>query len=187
MEHLGTRTLETERLLLRRFTQEDAEAIYHNWASDSEVTKYLTWRPHADLEVTRGFLAEWQAAYERPDYYLWAIVPREVGEPIGSISVVRQDDDLRMVHIGYCIGTKWWHRGYMSQALGALIRYFFEEVGINRVESRHSVLNPNSGAVMQTCGLRYEGTKRQGDRCNSGISDSVEYAILAEDYFAARK
>lgn len=183
MEHLGTRTLETPRLLLRRFTMEDAEAMYSNWASDPVVTEFLTWPPHESVEASQEILREWIAAYERPDYYHWAIVPREAGEPVGGISTVGRDNNIQMVHIGYCIGTAWWHRGMMSEALAAVVKYFFEEVGVNRVESRHSVLNPNSGAVMQKCGLRYEGTKRQGDCCNHGISDSVEYAILAQDYF----
>ena len=52
MDHKGTVTLETERLQLRCFTEEDAESMYRNWASDPEVTKYLTWPPHADVNVT---------------------------------------------------------------------------------------------------------------------------------------
>ena len=68
-----------------------------------------------------------------------------------------------MVHIGYCISKKWWNKGITSEALKALIKYFFEEVGVNRVESRHDPSNPNSGKVMMKCGMKYEGTIREAD------------------------
>ena len=62
--------------------------MYKNWASDPEVTKFLTWPTHPSVEVSRKINASWVASYEKPDYYQWAIVPKELGEPIGSISVV---------------------------------------------------------------------------------------------------
>ncbi|GHV11112.1 hypothetical protein FACS1894219_01730 [Clostridia bacterium] len=183
MAHKGTVTLETERLILRRFTPGDAEAMFRNWASDPEVTKYLMWQPHPDVIVTEHILNEWIPQYEKPDYYHWTIVPRDLGEPAGTIAAVRQSDDDRMVHIGYCIGKTWWRRGYMTEALTEIVRFFFEEVGVNRVESRHDPRNPNSGKVMQKAGMRYEGTSRQSDHNNQGVCDAVNYAILAEDYF----
>jgi ribosomal-protein-alanine N-acetyltransferase len=88
-----------------------------------------------------------------------------------------------MVHIGYCIGKAWWRQGCTSEALTALIRFFFEEVGVNRIETRHDPRNPNSGAVMMKSGLKFEGTLRQSDWNNQGLCDAAYYAILAEDYF----
>lgn len=88
MKHLGTRELETERLLLRRLTVADAEAMYHNWASDEEVTRFLSWPANESVQVTEATLKHWASEYEKDDFYHWAIVPKEVGEPIGTISVV---------------------------------------------------------------------------------------------------
>jgi ribosomal-protein-alanine N-acetyltransferase len=65
-----------------------------------------------------------------------------------------------MAHIGYCIGRKWWHSGITSEALESVIQFLIEEVGLNRIESRHDPRNPNSGAVMKKCGMKYEGTLR---------------------------
>ena len=59
MNHQGTKTIETERLILRRFTMEDAPAMYRNWASDPEVTKYLTWPAHSSVEVSQQVLRDW--------------------------------------------------------------------------------------------------------------------------------
>ena len=92
--------------------------MFRNWASDPEVTKYLTWPAHANVDVTRAVLKDWTAAYASQNYYQWAIVLKENGEcPIGSISAVGLNDDLSIVHIGYCLGQRWWHRGIMSEAL----------------------------------------------------------------------
>jgi ribosomal-protein-alanine N-acetyltransferase len=88
-----------------------------------------------------------------------------------------------MVHIGYCIGKRWWHRGITSEALEILIKYFFENIGVNRVEARHDPNNPNSGKVMEKCGMKYEGTMKQADKNNQGICDYCEYGVIAEDYF----
>ncbi|MGN1029213.1 MAG: GNAT family N-acetyltransferase, partial [Bacilli bacterium] len=154
MKDLGTKTIETERLILRRFKMEDAEAMYKNWASDAEVTKFLTWPLHSSNEVTKKVLQDWINNYEKDDFYQWAIILKENGEePIGTISVVDKDEEVNMVHIGYCIGTKWWNRGVTSEALMAIIKFFIKEVGVNRVESRHDPNNPNSGKVMMKCGM----------------------------------
>lgn len=184
MKNLGTKTIETERLILRRFKMEDAEAMYKNWASDAEVTKFLTWPLHSSNEVTKKVLQDWINNYEKDDFYQWAIILKENGEePIGTISVVDKDEEVNMVHIGYCIGTKWWNRGVTSEALMAIIKFFIKEVGVNRVESRHDPNNPNSGKVMMKCGMKYEGTMRQADINNQGICDYSMYGILAKEYF----
>ena len=184
MEHKGTVPLETERLVLRRFLPEDAEAMFRNWANDPEVTRFLTWSAHAEVAVSRAVLQRWADAYVNLKEYQWAMVPKAEGEPIGSIAVVAQSDAVRMVHLGYCIGQKWWRQGYTSEAFCALVRFFFEEVGVNRVEARLDLRNPNSGFVMRKAGLTLEGIGRQADYNNQGLCDVANYAILAEDYFS---
>lgn len=184
MTHLGTQTLETERIILRRFTLDDAEAVFNNWTNDSEVTKYLMWPTHKAVKDSEAVLNLWVSGYEEPSSYQWAIELKETGEVIGSIGVVKRDDSIKMAHIGYCIGKKWWNKGYTSEALSAVIHFLFTQVGMNRVESRHDPNNPNSGKVMQKCGMKYEGTCGQADKNNQGICDYSMYAILAEDYSA---
>lgn len=182
MRHCGTQTLETERLLLRQFKLDDAEAMFRNWASDPEVTKYLTWAPHAGAEVSKAVLETWVASYAQEDFYQWAIVLKENGnEPIGSISAVKLNEDLSIVQIGYCIGRAWWHRGITSEALRAVMDFFFDRVGANRVECRHDPRNPRSGRVMQKCGMHYEGTQRSADRNNQGICDTAWYSLLKDE------
>ena len=186
MEHKGTVTLETERLILRRICIEDAVCMFKNWASDDEVTKYMTWPTHTDISVSENIINSWLPLYEKSDYYHWVIMPKELGEPIGTTAVVEQRDDIRMVHIGYCIGRNWWNKGYVSEALAGLVRFFFEEVSVNCVQSRFDPRNPNSGKVMAKCGMKHEGTLRQSDINNQGVCDATYYSILADEYFSSR-
>jgi ribosomal-protein-alanine N-acetyltransferase len=110
MNHCGTKTIETERLLLRAFRNSDVSPAYKNWTSDERVTEFLRWPTHSDVSVTEQVIAEWIQQSNNPDFYQWAIVLKEIDEPIGSISVVDKNEKLDIVHIGYCIGSKWWHQ-----------------------------------------------------------------------------
>lgn len=178
MNHCGTQRLETERLVLRRITEEDAEAVYRNWASDPEVTRFLTWPTHTDIGVTRYVIGTWIPLYDKADYYHWAVTLKERGdEPVGTIHGL-MNDDLELVQIGYCLGRTWWHRGIMSEAAQAVIDFFFDTVGVNSVCSYHDPNNPRSGMVMKHCGMKYEGTRRAADRNNTGICDISWYSIL---------
>ncbi|MBE6790814.1 MAG: GNAT family N-acetyltransferase [Ruminococcaceae bacterium] len=182
MKHCGTRVLETDRLILRRYEIGDAAAMYKNWASDSEVTKYLMWQPHSSVTVSHSIIKEWLNEYSNDNYYHWAILLKENGnEPIGDIAVVHMNEEVSMMHIGYCIGRNWWHQGITSEALNAVIDYLFDVVDVNRIESRHDPRNPNSGGVMKKCGMKYEGTLRSSDWNNQGICDACYYALLKSE------
>lgn len=187
MEHKGTVRLESKRIILRPFTKEDYESVYKNFESDSLMTKYLRWKAAEKPEKAVEVVNEWIENYKNKDFYQWAIVPREIGEAIGTISVVEMNEQIGKVHIGYCIGTKWWHQGYTSEALATTIPFFFEQVKVNRIESQHDPNNPNSGKVMQKCGMKYEGTLRQNDWNNQGIVDAAMYGLLKSDYHAGIK
>lgn len=182
MQHKGTVGLYSEQLILRRFTIQDADAMYGNWASDPEVTKFLTWPTHRDAALTASILREWVSAYESASFYQWAIVPKELGQPIGSISVVSYDESTNMAEIGYCIGQKWWHCSYTSEALRTVMDFLFREVKINRLVAKHDTNNPHSGSVMKKCGMTFEGVLRSAGRNNQGIVDTAVYSILAKEY-----
>jgi len=88
MNHKGTVTLETDRLILRRFSVEDYEQMYSNWASEDKVTEFLTWPTHSSQEISKMVLESWVPQYEKMDYYHWGIELKETGELIGSLAAV---------------------------------------------------------------------------------------------------
>ncbi len=182
MKHLGTKTIETDRLILRKFCCDDIKPAYYNWCNDDRVTKYLTWQSHENIEVTKGIIESWIKDYENNDFYQWAIVLKEIGEPIGSISITKTNEKTSSAEIGYCIGYQWWNKGITSEAFSAIIKFIFEELNANSISARHDTNNQNSGYVMKKCGLKYDGTLRQSDYNNQGIVDAAYYSILSEEY-----
>ena len=182
LNHKGTVTIETDRLILRPFAMEDAEAMYRNWASDDEVSKHLTWPTHTSVEISKMVLTDWISHYPEPDFYNGAIVLKENGpEPIGNISVVGIDNKVDAATMGYCMSRAHWRKGIMAEALTAVIAFLFDEVGFNRVEADHDPNNPASGRVMEKSGMRHEGILRQAGRSNQGIIDVSRWAILKSD------
>lgn len=182
LNHQGTITLETDRLILRRFIESDADCMFRNWASKAEVTKYVTWFPHKNIEETKQIIDLWIKEYSESNRYQWAIVLKETNEPIGSIGVVRQDDKVEKAEIGYCIGNAFWHKGYTSEALTSVMEYLFDKIGFNRVAALHDIRNPNSGRVMLKCGMKYEGTHREVGVTKEGekLTCSIYAALKSE-------
>ena len=182
MHLLGTCLLETDRLLLRRFLPQDADSVYREWASDPEVTKYLTWPAHQSPDVSRAFVDWCVGRYGDPACYCWVIVWKETLTPIGNISAVKCEEEISAVELGWALGRAWWGRGIMPEAAERVLRFLFEEVGANRIAARHDVDNPKSGRVMQKLGMRHEGTLRASARNNRGVVDMEVYAILRRDF-----
>ena len=181
LTHKGTQIIQTERLILRRFTVDDAQAMFDNWANDERVTRYLTWCPHESPEATKQLLELWCAAYENTGTYNWAI--EYEGIVIGNISVVRLNEESEWAELGYCMGYTYWNKGIMPEAAKAVIDYLFAEIGVNRVAISHAVKNPASGRVAQKCGLTFEGTKREYYKNFAGeFLDISDYGIVRSEW-----
>ena len=179
--HKGTVTLETERLILRRFRMDDAGDMLCNWAASERVTRFLTWEPYTSVKDVRDYIRFVIDSYKEGKYD-WVIVRKDTREAIGSIGIVSQRDDIASCEVGYCLGERFWGLGIMPEAFSEVIRFLFEEVGMNRIQSTHDPHNPQSGRVMEKCGLRCEGTMRQAAKNNQGVCDVVMRAILKEEY-----
>lgn len=169
MQHIGTRTILTPRLALRRLAVQDADAMYTNWASDPKVTRYLRWPPHESPLATAALLRGWEADYASPETYQWGIALRESGELIGSISLMRGENgspapwqaagldfSAGVWEPGYCIGRAWWGKGYTTEALRAVCGYWFRDIGGAWLGCCHALQNPASGRVMHKAGFVYD-------------------------------
>jgi [ribosomal protein S5]-alanine N-acetyltransferase len=188
LSHKGTETINTDRLLLRRFELDDANQMFINWANDSEVTKFLTWEPHASLEVTKQTIEMWVSKYKDTKTYEWAIELKEIKEVIGSIAIVELDEENDACEIGYCISRKYWGKGIMSESLNAVIDYLFSEIGFNRICAKYDTNNVASGKVMEKSGMKYEGTLRQVKiRNHNEFYDLALYAILKNEWLMNNK
>ena len=179
MLHLGTVTIQTKRLILRKFRHDDAEPMFKNWAADIDVCRYLTWDAHSDLSVTKAVIERFISGYESDRCYHWVIVLKETGEPVGSISVVLMSETSRWCEIGYCLSKSCWNKGLMSEALFAVMDFLFNKIGFHRIQAKHDVDNLVSGRVMQKCGMRFEGLLREANLQKSGrYSDLALYGMV---------
>lgn len=182
MNFIGTEKLETKRLILRKLSPDDAENIFKNWASDDEVTKYLIWESHKNLEITKEYLKNAVEEYENPKNFNWCIELKSIGEPIGTISCKNLDENVKKIEVGYCIGRRWWGNGIAAEALRKVIDFLIFKVGVNRVEAYHDVRNFASGRVMQKAGMKIEGLLREAYRFKSGVNDVYVYSALKKDF-----
>lgn len=181
MKFVGTKTLETERLILRKFTHGDARSIFNNWASDDAVTEHLSWPTHKNLETSEKVLKVTMDAYDE-SVYNWGIVLKADNELIGTIGVVNQEEANEQCEIGYCIGKAYWGKGITAEALKTVIKYLFEEAAFERIYSMYHADNPSSGRVMIKAGMQYEGKLRHHRKKTSGkYVDCEVYGIIKSD------
>lgn len=182
MKHLGTKVLETERCILRRYRIEDAEQMYNSWATDPEVSRFLSWKPHQNIEETRAIICEWVKSYELLSTYHWVLELKAEKEIIGALMIIDHNDIHQSGEVGYCFSSKYWNKGYATEALRMVLKYLLEEVGFNRLEARYDTKNTASGKVMQKSGMHHEGILRQVKyRESTGFYDLSVFSILRNE------
>lgn len=181
MRNMGTREIETDRLLLRRFTLNDTYAMYNNWAGDEEVTSHLPWNSHKSMEETGRYILQVCQTYQNPDFYHWAIALKEKDQAIGFLQAeIEKNTDC--ARLSFCLGRQWWNKGYMKEAAGAVITYLFEQVQAERISACCEGNNRTAGKVLLRCGLQGEGRLRRAWCGKKGITDLLCYGLLRSDY-----
>lgn len=165
-------TQQTLRLTLRPFKRGDEKHVFA-WAGDEEVAKYMIWNAHKSIEETKAFVKSVLDGYAKNPYH-WVIVWNQTGLPIGSIGVQPNFTD-KACEVGYCLRRDFWRRGIMTEALTAALSFLMYEEGFEIITASHNILNPNSGKVMQKCGMKYIGNKKI-------FIESKNQEVLAEYY-----
>jgi RimJ/RimL family protein N-acetyltransferase len=145
-------------LVLRRPVLEDAASIFERYARDPEVTRYLTWRPHQNVERTQEFLHRCCAFWDRREAFPWAIVRKGETRPIGMIDLRPQGE---RVEIGYVLARPFWGQGYVTEAAQALVEWALSQPEIYRVWAVCDVQNTASAKVLEKLGMRREGVLRR--------------------------
>lgn len=178
MINVGTRTIETKRLILRKLEISDLEQVYNNWCSDPKVSKYVTWDTHKNIEQTKEYISFKLGLYEKDYRFDWVVVIKETNEVIGEIDAVKQSLNYNLVELGYCYGSKYWNNGYATEALSAVIKYLKEVALVEKVTACHISTNPASGRVMQKAGMKYDATLKEYvvDKNTKERADLVYYS-----------
>lgn len=147
---MNTPVLETERLILRRFTERDIEALFLI-LKDEEVNKFLPWYPMKNIEETRKFYeARYASQYAKPQGYAYAICLKSDNFPIGYIGVGMEESH----DMGYGLCKEFWRQGIVTEAGKAVVEQVKKD-GLPYITATHDRNNPRSGNVMQKLGMTY--------------------------------
>lgn len=178
MQHTGTVTLATKRLLLRRYTPADAEGLFRNLLGDQRVMAHVQWEAGDSQRDAEYLVSQWVRLYENPVVYRWAIDHQ--GELVGDIAVTRWNREDEHCALGFCLAHRMWGQGLMSEALIAVMGHLFNVVRFHRIGLMHTGRNPASGRVMTKAGLLYEGRMVGAVRDGEGFDDLVLYGITRD-------
>ncbi|SDD25229.1 ribosomal-protein-alanine N-acetyltransferase [Terribacillus halophilus] len=174
-------TLETERLLLRKVTPSDAEAIYA-YGSDPDVSQFVFWSAYQSMVDTQQFLDNVLSLYESNQAIFWGIELKEEKRLIGTINYVSWQQKHYIGEIGYVLAQPYWHKGYMSEAAKEVIRFGFDRMELERIEAKCLADNEGSERVMQKAGMQYEGTLRKRMYLKGKQHDVKQYSIIREEF-----
>ncbi len=177
----GFPVLNTERLVLRAFDENDAVDVFA-YAQSEKVGPMAGWAPHKTLEESRKTVQAFIAAGD-----CWAVVDKRIGHVIGAISL-HVDGKRRLEgcrQMGYALGEEYWGKGYATEACREVLRYAFEDLGAPLVSAQHFPMNQKSRRVLKKLGFTYEGTLRRTNLLYDGsYADSLVYSLLKEEYEA---
>ena len=174
-------TLETDRLILRKMTPDDAEAMFA-YASDPEVTRYVTWETHRSIEDSRSFLELALGKYESGEEPDWGIVYKGDHRFVGACGIVGWVTEHARAEVGFVLSREYWGRGLMSEAVRTMLSFGFERMGLNRIEARCVAENVASARVMEKAGMTHEGTLRQREYIKRAYRDMEIYSILSNEF-----
>lgn len=176
------RDLESKRLIVRKWKNEDSEMAYHNWATDEKMHETVSWPIHKNIEETKKLIENWINEYESGSYN-WVVELKDTHEIIGNIAVGKVNKKHNTCDLGYCYGSKFWGRGYGTEALRTVIEYLLLEEKFHLVEAAHLSNNVASGRIMQKAGMIKDGELRERrlSKTDGNYYSLIWYSIMKED------
>ncbi len=180
MKYLGTKKLETDRLVLRKFLLGDEVDLVNGYPNQKNFQKW-SGKESVTLEQEKTFITNMQDKYNNLKIYNWAIVLKENNKIIGSIKLDINEEN-ESIEFNYAIDDNYTCRGYMTEALKEVEKYCFENLEINRFQGACSVLNQASKRVMEKCNMTLEGIIRSYLKLKDGYHDCYVFSTLKNEY-----
>ncbi|SHL38153.1 ribosomal-protein-alanine N-acetyltransferase [Anaerocolumna jejuensis DSM 15929] len=185
--HIGTQTIKTERLILRKFKCDDAIEVYNNWASNPNIQLDYGEPVYSSMEQVQEFLNKWILNYEDDGFYKWAINLKENHVNIGQIAFCRVYEEVATAEIEYCIGEHYWGNRYALEALNAVIEFMFFNSDFNKLEAYHRKDNPKSGRVLEKTIMKRVPTVRRFELSAENTDSEICYAITKKEFIKNEK
>lgn len=170
-------TFETDRINIRSLLISDAKAIFNNWASDDEVTKYMRWDSHKSVNDTKNWIINSNEKSSSGKHFDFLLVYKENGESFGSVSL-HHNDEYNMFEVSYILMKKYWNYGLATEAVKGLIEFAVQTLGQKRLFARHEVTNVVSGKVLLKSGFVFKNEGRCLSLDGKKVSKSKEYFYI---------
>lgn len=173
--------IRTERLILRPYRDGDEEQLFGIF-SDPAVMRFMSSPPWTSIERARDTIVRDVAAFAGGEHLGLAIERTRDARLIGQCTLFRLSEGNRRAEIGYCLASRNWGKGYMNEALRALLRYGFERLNLNRVEADVDPRNAASVRALERLSFVREGLLRERWIVNAEVTDSEIYGLLRRDW-----
>ncbi|MBQ7897073.1 MAG: GNAT family N-acetyltransferase [Clostridia bacterium] len=169
--------LETPRLILRKIKKSDAADMFE-YASKEDVTKYLLWNAHESLKYTKKYLKFLVSKYKTGEYLDWGIVLKSNNKLIGTCGFASLDLANAKCEIGYVLNPDYHKNGYAYEAVGKILEYAFDTLGLNRIEARVIKGNEPSISLLKRCGMTEEGEGREEIYVKGEYKSLIHFSLL---------
>jgi len=169
--------IHTERLLLRKPRATDAPLMFTAYAQDPAVTRYLMWRPHANVAETRAVIDRFLTTWESQEGFCWFLFTNDTDQMIGSIAARPENDGF---NLGFLLARPHWGNGYMPEAIAAVLEWAFTEPWVSRVSAACDIENHSSARALEKAGFVRDRILHEFSvhpNISSAPRDCFEYAI----------
>lgn len=170
--------LETERLILRKIVDTDAEMLYKNIYNNFEYFKFYYQLPFKDFEEYKTLVEKYKEWYANVNHFRWGIVLKETNEMIGLIQLHTKDTLNNNCKVGYIIGYNYNNKGYATEAMKEIISFGFNKLNFHRIEANIVSENKSSIKVAENVGMHFESIKKDGYKLNDKYYDQKVYTII---------
>ena len=178
-------TLKTDRLILRKIKESDAEDVFE-YSSDPQVSEFLLWRPHRSLSYTKDYLAYIKNEYRIGKFFDWAITVRSgahKGKMIGTCGFTSFDLHNNSAEVGYVLNRSFWGQEIALEALTKVIEFGFSQLMLHRIEAKFIAENEKSLRVMEKCSMKFEGIRRSSYVVKGEYRDIGICSIISDEYY----
>ncbi|KAA9300492.1 GNAT family protein [Aerococcus sp. UMB8608] len=181
MNHKGTKTIETQNLLLRKFDVSDYEQMYKHWAGDSQLTQYASWGVHDSKRTTKKLLEHWQIKRSNDKIYRWGVEDKASQALIGEIHVKRIVKKIAACELEFLFAQSDQRIQLGAEAVRTVTQFLFDSVQADRVQVGIDVEDKANQAILEACHYQEEGVQRRGLANNRGIVDRRWFGMIKED------
>lgn len=173
-------TLTTDRLILRKFTEDDIIKCFENFGQDKEIGKFMPMYPVKSQQQMEEYIKGYIQAYQG-GAYIWLIEEKESSDPIGYITVDIPYEELEIGEIAYILGVRYQGKGYAYEAVSKVVSYLLKERSLYMIEAKYNINNVASGHLLSKIGFKQEAIlrdrrkdRKSGKRANLVVS-SITY------------